>query len=407
MAAVSDAPALAPLSPDPPGDRESTADSERIRRLMARFIGGGYVAYFAVTAPEVLSQAGYVALWWTPVALITTYLPGWLLIPAGYFSDLRTIARLAALCGAGYAISVGLWFVAWSGVHVPGDRATFLVLFPGLASLALVLTRWPLLSIGHLAIAASTVMVANDRGRSQHFESAIAPEIVWAIAFSGVFVGAAIMAVRTGDLLDRSRAYAYTLAAQAAAEQARGIERERYDWLVHDRVLAIMRAARRSGVDERLSAKARQALAEFETETEAPDRPTSLSVSELFALLRTAAAVVDDTVPVTTRNSCTGPAPELPAAAGHALGEATGEALRNSRNHAGREATIGVLVDIGESSVAVTIADNGRGFDPALVPQQRIGIAVSIRRRMQRAGGAAEILSAPGAGTQVRLQWPK
>lgn len=41
------------------------------------------------------------------------------------------------------------------------------------------------------------------------------------------------------------------MAARAAAEQARDIERARYDGPVHDRVLAKMLAARRSGVEER------------------------------------------------------------------------------------------------------------------------------------------------------------
>jgi signal transduction histidine kinase len=40
------------------------------------------------------------------------------------------------------------------------------------------------------------------------------------------------------------------------------------------------------------------------------------------------------------------------------------------------------------------------------VPADRRGIAHSIRERMERVGGTARILSAPGQGTEVELELP-
>ena len=48
----------------------------------------------------------------------------------------------------------------------------------------------------------------------------------------------------------------------------------------------------------------------------------------------------------------------------------------------------------------------GVGFDPAHVTATRHGVAESIVGRMRRHGGSAEVISTPGAGTEVRLRLP-
>ena len=52
------------------------------------------------------------------------------------------------------------------------------------------------------------------------------------------------------------------------------------------------------------------------------------------------------------------------------------------------------------------VRDRGRGFDPADVPEDRYGVRHSIIDRMERHGGSAEVRSAPGEGTEVRLHLP-
>jgi signal transduction histidine kinase len=54
----------------------------------------------------------------------------------------------------------------------------------------------------------------------------------------------------------------------------------------------------------------------------------------------------------------------------------------------------------------IEIADNGAGFDRADVPDERLGLRVSIEERMANAGGSAEIVSAPHHGTTVTIAWP-
>jgi len=86
-----------------------------------------------------------------------------------------------------------------------------------------------------------------------------------------------------------------------------------------------------------------------------------------------------------------------------ALVDATTEATLNAAKHSGAD-LVSVFVEVDESTATAYVRDKGCGFDPRLVPEQRGGIAESIRSRMERHGGRAEIMSAPGEGTEVKLQ---
>ena len=50
------------------------------------------------------------------------------------------------------------------------------------------------------------------------------------------------------------------------------------------------------------------------------------------------------------------------------------------------------------------VADNGRGFRPDQVRQDRLGLGI-IRERAQAIGALAEIESEPGQGTHLTVQW--
>ena len=56
-------------------------------------------------------------------------------------------------------------------------------------------------------------------------------------------------------------------------------------------------------------------------------------------------------------------------------------------------------------SVEVFVRDRGPGFDMDTVATDRMGIRESIIGRMQRYGGQASIRTAPGEGTEVRIEW--
>ena len=79
------------------------------------------------------------------------------------------------------------------------------------------------------------------------------------------------------------------------------------------------------------------------------------------------------------------------------------ESLNNALKHAGTDV---VVVDVieAEGTIAVRVADKGRGFDTTSI-STGFGL-VGIRERAGLLGGTAEIDSAPGAGTTVTARLP-
>jgi len=81
---------------------------------------------------------------------------------------------------------------------------------------------------------------------------------------------------------------------------------------------------------------------------------------------------------------------------------AAGEAMVNASRHSGAT-RISIYAEADAERIEVWITDQGCGFDPAGVSTDRRGIADSIRGRMERIGGSAEIVSIDGEGTEVKL----
>jgi signal transduction histidine kinase/phage shock protein PspC (stress-responsive transcriptional regulator) len=82
---------------------------------------------------------------------------------------------------------------------------------------------------------------------------------------------------------------------------------------------------------------------------------------------------------------------------------AAAEAMANAAEHSGAR-TISVYVECTEGTVEAWVTDQGLGFDPETVPDDRKGISESILARMTRTGGEAAVVSTPGEGTEVHLR---
>jgi signal transduction histidine kinase len=84
--------------------------------------------------------------------------------------------------------------------------------------------------------------------------------------------------------------------------------------------------------------------------------------------------------------------------------------LDNVSVHVGADAPAWVLVEELGSSVVVTVRDDGPGIAPGRLEEAaregRLGVRSSIRGRMADLGGTAELVSAPGRGTEWELTLP-
>ncbi|MFG1782268.1 sensor histidine kinase [Rhodococcus oryzae] len=384
-------------------DRIGTAE-EKIIRTFARVIGVGALVFCVVLIPILIIQSRELAPWYTPVAAVVVFVPLLALWPASFAEDLRWIRGLGSLCAATYLLAAAGWLVTLQGQISP-TREVWMSAIPGLVAMAAALGWRPAPSVLFLVVSASTAEVIRHvtRGDSQ---SPLLAETFNVVMTNSLFVVATIAAVQSGRTLDRTLAAAERQSAATAAASARNVERKRFDGLIHDRIMSTLLGISRHGNTDHLSGQSAVALAELDRLRASDVATEDLDVDAAVALIRTALVEVDEnaSVDLEVRDATL----TVPREVARAMASAAAEALRNSLRHADHpevEADRLVIIDVDTEGLRMLVADNGRGFDPARVPQYRLGISVSISARMTAAGCTSEIHSVPDRGTQVTLRW--
>lgn len=211
-------------------------------------------------------------------------------------------------------------------------------------------------------------------------------------------LGVAALAVVVGP-------WVYRLAGDLSAEREERVRsQERADVAahLHDSVLQTLALIQKSADDGPTVARlARAQERDLRAWLFAGDTTDASSVA---GALRGVAAEVEDAhgvgVDVVAVGDCPMSEPLRPVVA------ATREALTNAAKHAGT-GRVDVYAEVGPDAVDVFVRDRGAGFDLAAVPADRLGVRGSIVDRMARHGGRAEIRTAPGEGTEVRLHLPR
>ena len=98
------------------------------------------------------------------------------------------------------------------------------------------------------------------------------------------------------------------------------------------------------------------------------------------------------------------PLPAVPSETAEHLLRIAAEAVHNCSKHAGTEA-VDVELAVRGSELVLTVADDGRGFDPATVPADRHGQR-TMRERAVLCGGWLHVDTAPGRGARVVARLP-
>jgi signal transduction histidine kinase/phage shock protein PspC (stress-responsive transcriptional regulator) len=185
------------------------------------------------------------------------------------------------------------------------------------------------------------------------------------------------------------------------AERVRTQERADVAAHLHDSVLQTLALIqRRSGDPKAVAALARtqeRELRDWLYTTGEADATT------LRAALRKAANEVETTHTMPVEVVVVGDVPLDDHVS--ALVRATREGMLNAAKHSGAR-RVDVYAEVMKDRLDVFVRDRGRGFDPDQVPPDRMGVRGSLLGRMARHGGSATVASAPGEGTEIRLQLP-
>ena len=293
---------------------------------------------------------------------------------------------------------------------------------------------WPLLVADLLltvaALLTSVLVLDGERIRAGDptltVSWAAAPVMAWAVhrgwrggAVAAVVVGGAAVAERGGVsqatvnslvlllLVGTVVGYVVALArraelafAEAVQLQAAAAERERLSRSVHDGVLQALALVSRRAEDPALAALAAEQEASLRRLVSGPAVPVPLGEADLRPLLPSGPdlQVAAPASPVL-----------LPAARAGELAAATAAAVDNARKHGG--GTVWLLVEDEADAVTVSVRDDGPGIPPGRLEQAardgRLGVAQSIRGRVQDLGGTVCVESTPGQGTEVELRVPR
>jgi len=187
--------------------------------------------------------------------------------------------------------------------------------------------------------------------------------------------------------------------AEERRERIRSEERAEMAAHLHDSVLqTLVLIQRKADQPRELVALARRQERELRSWLySGPDRAPGTLASAIEAM----AAEVEDVHGVEVDVVSVGDTPLGPHTV--ALVQAAREAVVNAAKHSGAT-SVSVYVEADGDHVTAFVRDRGHGFDPDAVPEDRRGIASSIRDRMTRHGGHATITSSPADGTEVMLE---
>ncbi|MEV4349575.1 DUF5931 domain-containing protein [Actinoplanes sp. NPDC049596] len=258
---------------------------------------------------------------------------------------------------------------------------------------------WAVAGGRRAGIAAALAMGATDLIVRAHYDQA-------------ALTGAVLMllaAIAVGYLV-RIAEVAQERLERAVELEAATRERERLAREVHDSVLQVLALVKRRGVglDGEAGELARLA-GEQETALRSLMAGRALSDPQgedldLMALLEAYAS------PVVTISGPAGPV-RLPAATARELRLAVAAALDNVAKHCAPGTKAYVFVEDEPGEVVVSVRDDGCGIAPDRLAQAqaqgRLGVAQSIRGRVEDLGGRVEIGSAARQGTEVEMAVPR
>ncbi|MBB4135301.1 ATP-binding protein [Gordonia humi] len=373
-------------------------DSDRIVIVISTILGVGYLVYAGVSLPVMIEEAaGVVAGWYPAFCIVVVFAPGLALFGVRWARRPAVVGSAVALaCPAATLVAAAVWVLAGTGDSV--DPAVWMLDFAGLPAVAVAVARpmrEALVALVMCKAAAVAVALAHSPTTDV---GAMMREGAFGMLFTSAFVYITAMVVRAGSALDSSRCEA----ADLTAVGVRNAELARIDGLIHDHVISTLVAVTADPADPRVVEAAQAALARLDALAADDGDDEVIAETELVARIRTAVDPSVATVVDVSRDldGC------YPVAVGRSLAEAVGEAVRNSRIHAGEHAECVVAIEVTGDRVAVTVADDGVGFDPSTVAIDRLGLALSVRRRMgSLEGGRAHVRSSPGRGTTVELEW--
>lgn len=401
-----------PLSPLWAGWSQRAGEAGGSRRLL-RQLGFGYAAAMRVCLAAALVPLAVVA---APPATRGAMIPlgvavlGWTAVLArrlpGSWSAGTGLPRRWLAADVGLVCTVVLtqpWTTPYAQIGTTGTG--WAVVYA-----AVTMVSWQLyLPLGlslRAGVATLLSLILTSVAAPAGLTSAFGVELIWVTSEAVMTRLLFRVLTRAATRADRDAAAVRTMWERAELTAARRAAERHYAATLHDTAASTLLMVGLGTVtrcDSWLSRQAARDLALIKGGEEVPggQRQEATAAPTLASVL---AAVLPEYPPLECR---VGTVPEvaLPPKVALAVQGALRESLSNVTRHAG-SSVVTISATATDRLVCLEVVDQGRGFDVRQVPASRRGIAHSVVDRMRAVGGEADVSSAPGQGTRVRLTVP-
>ena len=389
----------------------STSALLRVFRTLAISIGLGSAIFVALGIPAMITQYSVLDpayAWVTTVFYCGLPVLSGLIAPRASIATLRLFAASHAI---GSLLLVLLWIPALHGGTLPIESTPWVnnVVAAAMTTAALSLptaVAWAYMVSASAAIGVVRYVTYGGGSPNLAFEDA-----VMAALFCSVMITLVQLSLKAARNQDQVAFIAEEAAVASATAASARKSRMLYEAFAHDDVLGTLLAASRTveGVSAESTNSARRALAKLEAFHDDQPSTEPLTAKQLETLLRTSTDATDQQLQVLHQGGQTEGA-QTPADIGNALAEAFREAVRNSALHAARADGRAVIRSsqaiFGPTSVRIEVKDDGKGFDQRRIGVDRLGVRISILRRVNSLPGAfASVQSSRRHGTTVTLGW--
>lgn len=395
----------APFGADPSRSVRASITQASVERAFAILLAMTAVGLGVVDTPAVLAQLPYLDPFWGPLVAIAL---GASFVLVGVSAFVPRIAQLAQiLCALLFLVALTTWPLTVQE-SIPSTQQPWPWWFctVGSTAAAMGFATWRATIYTALVPAVYVVLRLTPVGGDAGLVRALLDGVYTAL-LSGAVLVIAVVLRRAASSVDTAQSTAVRRYSLAIREHAVEVERVQVDAIVHDSVLTTLLSAARADTLEAktLAARmARNAIDHLEAAAaDGPDDDTPVSLADLRARIGEAIGAL--AAPVRLVPTPSGPV-RLPASVADALASAALQAAVNSVQHAGGpEVTRWVRVEQHDDGVHVEVGDDGRGFDVATIPSERLGVRRSIIERVAAVDGRAEVHTAPGEGTRIELTW--
>ena len=323
----------------------------------------------------------------------------------------RGVRLVNAYVSLAYILALAGWsFVVEEPLTVATERPwLWLLCTVATSTAAIALSAWQATAYLFVTPVVYGIVRITPAGGGASLPSATL-DIAYAIILGGAVLILITLLRQAAASVDSAQGTALDRYAHAVRQHATEVERVQVDSIVHDSVLTTLLSAARADTPEAMNlatGMARSAMGHLKDAAAAsPDSDATVTLDQLAGRIADSTSTLSGPFELRTREVEAG---SIPIQCSEALYSAAMQAMVNSLQHAGDGDDVHrwlVVEGSAGGGIRIGVGDDGVGFTFDAVPNERLGLRVSIIERVTNAGGSVQIDAGIDRGTVIWITWP-